>query len=217
MGDSPVHHYDGTDLDVTWDKRLCIHAAECLRTAPGAFDVSRKPWVLPDGDDAARVREAVARCPSGALAFVAKDGPPETPDVAPTVRVRADGPLELRGALHIAGAPADSPGLALRATLCRCGQSAAKPYCDNSHKEAGFTDPGAVEGPGPGGGDAGELTVRPAANGPLLVTGEVTVVADDGAATWRGAKAALCRCGQSASKPFCDGSHARVGFTAPGA
>ncbi len=219
MGDSSIHRYEGTDADVTWDQRLCIHAAECVRTAPGAFDVGRKPWVLPDGDDAARVREAVARCPSGALALHPKDGAPaEAPDAANTVRVVADGPLELRGTLRIAGAPADSPGLGLRATLCRCGRSANRPFCDNSHKEAGFTDPGAVQGDGPGAGNGGgELTVTPAANGPLLVAGDVAVVPADGSRAWRGAKGALCRCGHSANKPFCDGTHKRVGFTAPGA
>lgn len=60
------------------------------------------------------------------------------------------------------------------------------------------------------------VTVTPLTNGPLSVLGTVGITQPDGslkvAARWE-----LCRCGHSGSKPVCDGSHARVGFTAPGA
>jgi uncharacterized Fe-S cluster protein YjdI len=49
-------------------------------------------------------------------------------------------------------------------------------------------------------------------NGPLLVSGGVRIVDADGAVLYEGEKAALCRCGGSANKPFCDGTHAKNGF-----
>jgi CDGSH-type Zn-finger protein len=49
-------------------------------------------------------------------------------------------------------------------------------------------------------------------NGPYLVTGPISVTDNDGSALALPEVVALCRCGQSASKPFCDGSHARSGF-----
>jgi CDGSH-type Zn-finger protein len=58
-----------------------------------------------------------------------------------------------------------------------------------------------------------EIRIRPLKNGPLEVTGPVDLVDADGSA-----KPApedpiyLCRCGQSANKPFCDGSHKKAGF-----
>lgn len=72
------------------------------------------------------------------LPAVSASVPPPAPLPAPTpcvVRVCQHGPLELTGALMIAGTPATS------ARLCRCGQSANKPFCDGSHADAGFTAP----------------------------------------------------------------------------
>ena len=56
------------------------------------------------------------------------------------------------------------------------------------------------------------LELRASADGPLLVSGGVRVVAADGTVLYEGEKAALCRCGHSGNKPFCDGTHKTVGF-----
>lgn len=60
------------------------------------------------------------------------------------------------------------------------------------------------------------VTITPLTNGPLSIVGPARVAMPDGtierAHAW-----VLCRCGHSAAKPRCDGSHAQVGFTAPGA
>ena len=60
----------------------------------------------------------------------------------------------------------------------------------------------------------GPLEVKRVENGPLLVKGNFEIVASGGQTTWRGTSAALCRCGASKNKPFCDGSHREAGFTA---
>jgi uncharacterized Fe-S cluster protein YjdI len=56
------------------------------------------------------------------------------------------------------------------------------------------------------------LELRASAQGPLLVSGGVRVLAADGTVLYEGERAALCRCGQSGNKPFCDGTHKKVGF-----
>ncbi|MDH3744811.1 MAG: CDGSH iron-sulfur domain-containing protein [Acidobacteriota bacterium] len=53
-----------------------------------------------------------------------------------------------------------------------------------------------------------------ATNGPLLLAGPFTLAGSGAGDTVSGDKAALCRCGASANKPFCDGSHVAVGFEA---
>lgn len=58
-----------------------------------------------------------------------------------------------------------------------------------------------------------DVTIIPTENGPYEVTGEVSIVAPDGTVLRETSKAYLCRCGHSAKKPFCDGSHKRVGWT----
>jgi uncharacterized Fe-S cluster protein YjdI len=54
--------------------------------------------------------------------------------------------------------------------------------------------------------------VRASADGPLLVSGGVRVVDAGGNVLYEGEKAALCRCGGSGNKPFCDGTHEKIGF-----
>lgn len=58
-----------------------------------------------------------------------------------------------------------------------------------------------------------EVSIKVGANGPLEVSGPVTIEAADGTVLRTTDKAYLCRCGFSAKKPFCDGSHKREGFT----
>jgi len=128
--------------------------------------------------------------------------------------VRQAAQRHAHGDLRIAGAPDDMPGVRTWAALCRCGQSANKPCCDNSHEPSAFRDRGAIGAAGdPATPTGGALEITPSVNGPLLLNGNVTLATGHGRREWRGAKTALCRCGASASKPFCDGSHSRVGFT----
>jgi CDGSH-type Zn-finger protein/uncharacterized Fe-S cluster protein YjdI len=216
MSEKKVFKYDGAEADVHWDGRLCIHIGECGRANNELFVGGRQPWCQPDQVSPQEVAEVVGRCPTGALTYDRKDGGEgEIPDAENVVRVMYNGPLYVRGELDVDGAAADMPGVRFRAALCRCGQSKSKPFCDNSHEETGFKDYGAV-------GDRGEgfevpggvLKVGRAQNGPLLLSGSFTIVAASGRNAWTGKKAALCRCGHSKNKPFCDGAHKAAGFEA---
>ena len=60
--------------------------------------------------------------------------------------------------------------------------------------------------------DSSEICIELAKNGPLLVHGTITLKDADGNETVREKKTALCRCGASANKPFCDGKHKKIGF-----
>lgn len=59
--------YQGTNVTISYDERLCVHAGTCVKTLPGVFDVSRKPWIDPDRATPEEIRQTVAKCPSGAL------------------------------------------------------------------------------------------------------------------------------------------------------
>ena len=212
MGED-VKSYAGKDVTVTWDRRLCIHVAECGRAANELFESGRDPWCQPDLVDSATALEVVKRCPTGALAF---DGiEDETSNDVNRVVVANQGPLYLSGELNIAGAADDMPGVRFRAALCRCGLSKHKPFCDNSHESGDFSDRGAV-------GKAfealdehgGPLNITAVENGPLLLEGNLQIIAGTGRVAWEGSRCALCRCGASKNKPFCDGAHRKTGFTA---
>ena len=57
-----------------------------------------------------------------------------------------------------------------------------------------------------------EVSIDVVADGPLMVHGEIEVVDHNGEVVCRDTRIALCRCGASSNKPFCDNSHTRVGF-----
>ena len=217
--ESKVISYPGVDVTVKFDVKRCIHAAECVKGAPQVFDPDRKPWVSPDQGEAAELVEVIHRCPSGALSYVRHDGGAEeaTPS-SNSVDVVKDGPLYLRGDITILSSEGEVVSKETRVALCRCGASANKPLCDGSHTKAKFEDVGILQEvkmkPVEDAGDVTALTIKLAGNGPLLVEGPVTVTSADGAASADGSKAALCRCGASSNKPFCDGTHKKIGFEA---
>ena len=204
----------GKAVTLRFNTRLCIHAGACVAGAPAAFDPSRKDWIDADAADADTLVRVVEACPSGALTIERHDGGAgEAVPAVNRVTLRENGPLELRGEIEV---PGEAP--MTRASLCRCGLSKRKPFCDNSHQ-------GAFEATG----DAlaqettldtpdltGPLTVTLHENGPLQIKGPLEVAGESGAMITRVKGAFFCRCGQSANKPFCDGSHKAAGFAAEG-
>ena len=213
---SKIKAYTGDGITVHYEVARCIHAAECVRGLPAVFDPQARPWIQPLRAAADEVVAAVARCPTGALRV--EHGGAGSAEAVPDhneVRIVADGPLYLRGDLELRAGDGTSLGRETRAALCRCGASQNKPYCDNSHVGVGFKDDGGcVAAHKSATAAAGPLVVTATANGPLQCDGPATLFdafGDPAAAvqqTW------LCRCGQSANKPYCDGSHRRVGFSA---
>jgi len=134
--------YRGDRIDVSFDFDLCIHVGACLLGLPGVFELGRRPWVLPDAADPDAVAEVVTRCPSGALQYQRHDGGrDEQPSATATVTPLRDGPLLVAGRIDVTREDGIIEQLP-RATLCRCGLSKNKPFCDNSHLPGEFTAPG---------------------------------------------------------------------------
>ena len=134
--------YRGQDIEVSFDLDLCIHVAECLRGNRRVFELNRRPWVLPDMGAADAVEEVVRLCPSGALLYRRLDGGrQEEPDGPTTVTPVRNGPLLVTGRVEVKREDGSVEVLP-RATLCRCGESQHKPFCDNQHLKIGFRAPG---------------------------------------------------------------------------
>ncbi|HEY3666274.1 MAG TPA: ferritin-like domain-containing protein, partial [Polyangiaceae bacterium] len=206
-----AEHIEGKDLTLIYEGKKCIHSRFCVTGAPQVFLANVKgPWIRPDAVPVDALVEIAHACPSGAIRYLRKDGKPD--ETAPPVNLiatREAGPYAVRGALTIAGQAAG-----FRVTLCRCGASKNKPYCDGSHHEIGFAASGE---PATGQADMlavrdGELAIEPLLDGPLQVRGNLEITSGTGRVVARVQQARLCRCGGSANKPFCDGTHARIGF-----
>jgi CDGSH-type Zn-finger protein/uncharacterized Fe-S cluster protein YjdI len=215
--DEDIHEYIGENVRVTFDAKRCIHARECVRGLPAVFDPQRRPWVDPDRADVDDLAAVIERCPTGALHYErTDDGPAESVPATNAVEVSTDGPLYLRGDVEVRTPGGDVVLEDTRVALCRCGQSANKPLCDGTHRDAGFEAAGTVSDPDSASGtdDAGgRLRVTPTRDGPLELAGayELRGDADDSSVSETGGW--LCRCGGSENKPFCDGTHSAIGFT----
>jgi len=209
----------GREATIHFDASKCIHSRNCVLSHPDVFVPNvQGEWIHPDAQPVEELMHLGKSCPSGAIRVVRNGvgaGVPTNSDGAPlvnTVRVRENGPLAIEAELHIRGTPQASP----RATLCRCGQSKNKPFCDGAHAGAGFVASGepvtvqfealAVRN--------GTLNVQPLPNGPLQVKGNLEVVSGTGRTCNKVTETYLCRCGQSKNKPYCDGSHNAAGFVA---
>ena len=208
-----LHHFSSDTITIRFSRSRCIHAGECIRGLPPVFDNSRLRWIDPAQASPDEISSVVRRCPTGALHFERIDeGEQETPDPVNLAVVSPDGPLYLRGDLRILAEDGTEILRDTRVALCRCGVSGRKPLCDGSHDQAGFRDPGLVEGPGSGLSSAhAPLVVTVLVGGALRVEGPLEIRAADGSVV-RTSGASFCRCGSSARKPFCDGSHGRIGF-----
>ena len=127
----------GKDATIHFDAQKCIHSRTCVLSHPDVFVPNvQGEWIHPDAQSVEELMHVAKSCPSGAISVMRNqvaNGDAADSNGAPivnTVRVRENGPLAFEAALQINGQKQTNP----RATLCRCGQSKNKPYCDGSHK-----------------------------------------------------------------------------------
>ncbi len=214
---SRIHRYENEEVVVEFDLGRCIHTGDCSRDLPDVFNTKhRGRWVQPDGAPAEDIARICAQCPTGALRCINKatgqamDSPPQHN----TVQVMADGPLYVHARMCVNGKPEDGQrSTGFRAAFCRCGASRLMPYCDNSHREINFRDDGKVLVPLPSSEEGDEtLSIHAMPNGPLKIDGLFTLLDAEGNDVCTSSGAAMCRCGASNMKPYCDGSHIAIGF-----
>jgi CDGSH-type Zn-finger protein/uncharacterized Fe-S cluster protein YjdI len=202
----------GKSVTILFEAKRCIHARSCVLSAPTVFKANTPgEWIFPDTMNADALVAVAENCPSGAIQYQRSNEAAEAAPLVNSLHVRERGPYAVRAPLVISG-----QAMGNRATLCRCGASANKPYCDGSHVAAQFDASGepATRPSEPLAVRNGELKVTPQKNGPLLLRGNLEICAGTGRTIDRVDSCALCRCGHSKNKPFCDGTHAAIGFVA---
>lgn len=201
----------GKNVTIHFDAKKCIHSRSCVLDRPDVFvpNVDGE-WIYPDRATPDEIVMLAQNCPSGAIRYERHDGVEnEKPPVVNTIRIRENGPLALKADAEIIG-----KGEMLRATLCRCGASQNKPFCDNTHTSISFVATGEVQANdfSPLTDRNGKITISPKENGPLLMKGNLEVVTGTGKTINKVTQVAFCRCGASGNKPYCDGSHLTIGF-----
>jgi CDGSH-type Zn-finger protein len=141
--DKQAERLDGPTLILSDQENLCAFARFC--------DPEGKIWSLIEKTDDPKIRELVIReamhCPSGRLTLRDKKTGKEIEDsFLPSIGVIEDppmkcsGPLWIRGAIAIESHDGTQYEKRNRVTLCRCGASSNKPFCDGSHASIKFND-----------------------------------------------------------------------------
>jgi len=132
--------YPGQDLTVHDNRGICSHAGYCTGGLPEVWRSGVEPWIDPNGAAKDEVIRVVRQCPSGALSYE-EAGIRHTEFFdTPEVVVLRDGPYQVRGGVELDGVAFGQGASREHFTLCRCGHSRNKPFCDGSHWYAGFKD-----------------------------------------------------------------------------
>jgi CDGSH-type Zn-finger protein len=128
---------EGSGVVMTDDTSLCANAGFCGTRYTKVWKMIKR---TDDPEIRARLLRMVQNCPSGRLeAFV--DGEPVEADYLPSIALVPDGPLWVRGGIPIEAADGFEYERRNRVTLCRCGQSKNKPFCDGTHDQIDFKAP----------------------------------------------------------------------------
>jgi len=133
--------YAGKRITIHDNRALCAHAGHCTEGLPAVFREDGQPWI---DADAAAVEEIVAtirKCPSGALSYSIDGVEQRDREAEPRIEATRDGPYAVSGGIELPGVAFGEGASREHYTLCRCGASKSKPFCDGSHWEAGFKDP----------------------------------------------------------------------------
>ncbi|MEO1796839.1 MAG: CDGSH iron-sulfur domain-containing protein [Pseudomonadota bacterium] len=135
-----VGDVNGASVTISYTPVLCTHAAQCQARAIAVFNPKQKPWIQPENGTLEGIMDVIAACPSGALRVAVGAQPGQhmtTGEVS--IQVEKDGPY------HVTNVPLDAEfngAGASRAkySLCRCGLSKNKPFCDGSHYDQHWSD-----------------------------------------------------------------------------
>ncbi len=130
--------YKGSQLTVHYNRLLCSKAYECGSRLRRVFDTERNPWIDPDQGDVDEIVDVVRACPSGALSYQRPGlGVMHESPTGSAIEVEKNGPYRVRNS-HLSGVDWAAGACEEKYSLCRCGESKNKPFCDGSHVAAGF-------------------------------------------------------------------------------
>ena len=129
-----VERHEADGMTVLKYGEYCEHAGFCVNYGTNWFEMTSQ---TADPQVRQRLKLMIENCPSGALAYEV-DGALVEPELPSEIGVIPDGPLFVSGNVPIRRADGELAETRNRVTLCRCGHSANKPFCDDSHSEVGF-------------------------------------------------------------------------------
>jgi CDGSH-type Zn-finger protein len=130
-----VRRYEGKEITILDNRSVCSHDGSCMWNLPRVFRRGRSPWIIADNADKNKIIETIKMCPSGALSYELDGVIYSEQERPPRIKVTLDGPLEVTGHIELDDDQGTQPECHEHYTLCRCGHSSNKPFCDGEHLE----------------------------------------------------------------------------------
>ena len=132
--------YAGAEITVHDNRGICAHAGRCTDGAPKAFRLKEEPFVDADGASSDEIIATIGKCPSGALSYSVDGVEHRDRDGAPGIFIAPNGPYVVSGGPELLETERLEGASTEHFTLCRCGGSKNKPFCDGTHWHKKFTD-----------------------------------------------------------------------------
>ena len=132
--------YEGEAITILNNPLLCSVAEHCHRELETVFDTRKAPWIDPNGDTRERIKKLIEKCPSGALSYRINGEPQPAQNREAAITIEKNGPLRITGSIELEDANWGQGASQEHYTLCRCGASKNKPFCDGSHAAISFDD-----------------------------------------------------------------------------
>lgn len=137
-----THKYSNGEVTIVWKPEICIHSTLCWKGLKEVFNPAERPWIKPEGAITDKIIEQVRKCPSGALSYFlnTEEGKEIVAEAAEmvTIEITPNGPVLIKTECVIKHSKGSEEIKTGTTALCRCGQSSNKPYCDGTHRKAGF-------------------------------------------------------------------------------
>jgi CDGSH-type Zn-finger protein len=133
--------YAGKSITIFDNRALCAHAGFCTDELKAVFRQHVEPWIDANAAAVRDIIDTIGKCPSGALSYAIDGVEAGAPQRPPMVTVTRNGPYAITGGVELVAVKRGEGASAEHYTLCRCGASRNKPFCDGSHWEANFRDP----------------------------------------------------------------------------
>lgn len=132
--------YQGGRIVIHDNRSICAHAGHCTADLKSVFRYKSEPWIDPAGAAAEAIIDTIRRCPSGALSYTLDGVKGVDQEREPAITVTKDGPYAVTGGAGLLEASWAQGASTEHYTLCRCGGSKNKPFCDGTHWSIGFKD-----------------------------------------------------------------------------
>jgi len=133
-------NYKGKEITIHDNRGICAHAGRCTDGLAVVFRLNEEPWIHPDSASADEIIATIKKCPSGALSYSVDDVEHRDREGEPAIFVAPNGPYVVSGGPNLVDTARGEGASKEHFTMCRCGGSKNKPFCDGTHWHIKFKD-----------------------------------------------------------------------------